>query len=98
MFYEDLATNPVSDIKFYITPDVGLLSSLTTFHIVQTGLAGSLPESIGLWTNLTDFDVSGNALVGTLPLAMDRWTKLDRCPHSLETGGPCRDSARITIT
>jgi hypothetical protein len=86
--------NAITDISFkllssyvgIIPEDIGLLTDLEKFEIVntygedvkfKTYLTGTLPDSIGLCTALTYFDVSRNiALTGTLPNSIGQWTAL----------------------
>ena len=65
-----------NNIQGSISPDLGLLTSLQSFHMSCNSLKETLPASIGQWTALQSFDMSFNALTGTLPSSIGQWTAL----------------------
>jgi hypothetical protein len=64
------------DLVGTLSPELGLLSSLTYMNVVLNRLQGPIPSTLGLWTNLTHFIASVNGLSGSLPSSIGSWTKL----------------------
>lgn len=60
-----------------LTPEIGLLTSMTELTARNLGLAGNIPTTLGMLTALTDLDFDGNDFTGRIPTELGALTALE---------------------
>ncbi|GAB2284896.1 hypothetical protein Dimus_019349 [Dionaea muscipula] len=54
----------------FITPKIGILTTLTTLSLQQNGINGNIPAEIGNLSSLTNLDLGNNNLSGGIPSSL----------------------------
>ena len=73
-----------------IPPGWSTLTGLTTLHLGDNAISGTLPSSLSAWTNLQYFNISNNApLAGSIPASYAAWTSIQNfLAQSCSLSGP----------
>eukprot|EP00300_Choanocystis_sp_HF-7_P007665 c15434_g1_i1.p1 GENE.c15434_g1_i1~~c15434_g1_i1.p1 ORF type:complete len:903 (+),score=163.92 c15434_g1_i1:51-2759(+) len=81
-----------------IPTQVGLLTNLMYWDLLENDLTGTIPSQVGKLTNLMYWDLSSNALSGTLPTSIGLMTSLEFCDLYLNefTGTVPTQSGHLT--
>ncbi|KAM3704116.1 hypothetical protein ACJW31_04G151300 [Castanea mollissima] len=59
-----------------IPASFGNLSNLTTLHLFENQLSGSIPKELGMLSSVNDLDLSSNNLTGTIPNSLGNLSHL----------------------